>query len=307
MGGFQCRLQSCFQLCCPSSHQMDPENFPSKKPIPCRCLESLLQRKRCSGLVEGELWSLCLAGSRTGNWERWTDPCGASSILQQSDFHHKSTFATRITSHSSLLLSGCNSASQGLASLSKKPLMCCRAASPCRTWISAPAWLLAPFLTSKCCGSCSHLSLWLHSPWINLCFHSPTALVEGWPGKEGKITLALLSPCYGQVLCPPSPPWSCAAEEAGLRATCYEKLLQSSAKLPGLNSQPEADIPLGTWMSSVLRQKAWAFLTLWNSNPRVKSFLTAVALSSQHRASHLHYHASQTCHQSRWWPKRGIS
>lgn len=70
MGGFQCGLQSCFQLCCPSSHQMDPENFPSKKPIPCRCLESLLQRKRCSGLVEGEMWSLCLAGSRTGNWER---------------------------------------------------------------------------------------------------------------------------------------------------------------------------------------------------------------------------------------------
>lgn len=57
----------------------------------------------------------------------------------------------------------------------------------------------------------------------------------------------------------------------------------------------------------MLRHKVWVFLTLWNSNPRAESFLTAVALSSQHRASHLHYHARQMCHQSRWWPRGGIS
>lgn len=233
---------------------MDPENLPSKKQIPCRCLESLLQREQCSGLVEGELWSLCLAGSRTGNWERWTDPCRASSILQQSDFHRGSTFATRITSHSSLLLSGCNSASQGLASLSKKPLMCCRAASLCRTWISAPAWLIAPFLISQ--------KLWELLPFIPLASQSLDKPVppqshcslccrrvarEGSQEKK-RITLTLLAPCYRQVLCPPSPPWSRAAKEAGLRATCCEKLLQGPAKPPGLNAQPEADIPSGTWM-----------------------------------------------------------
>lgn len=85
-----------------------------------------------------------ISGRGAGNRERWTDLCWAPSVLQQIDFHHRTTFATWITSHSSLQLSGCIFASQGLASLSKKPPMCSTAASQCSTWISAPAWLTLP-------------------------------------------------------------------------------------------------------------------------------------------------------------------
>lgn len=251
--------------------------------------------------MEGELWSLCLPGSRTGNWERWTDPCWASSILQQSDFHHRSTFATRITSHSSLLLSGCNSASQGLASLSKKPLMCCTAASPCRTWISAPAWLPAPFLTSQ--------ELW------ELLFFTPRASQsldkpeppqshcrpccgrvarEGREDSQGKKDHFSLASCCRQVLCPPSPPWSRAAEEAALRAARYKKLLQGPAKPPGLNSQPEAATPLGTQMRMQSSAACTWSVGLSDSvklKPKSKIIPYCYGTELTAQSSHLHYHA----------------
>lgn len=127
--------------------------------------------------------------------------------------------------------------------------MCCTAAGSVLLPDSLP-----PSSLLGSCGSCSFSSPWLHSPWINLCLHCSLCCGRV-AGKEGrrvrekkKITLALVAPCCRQVLCPPCPPWSCAAKEAALRAACSEKLLQGSAKPPGLNSLPEADTPLGTRM-----------------------------------------------------------
>lgn len=140
-----------------------------------------------------------ISGRGAGNRERWTDLCWAPSVLQQIDSHHRSTFATWITSHSSLQLSGCNFASQGLASLSKKPPMCSTAAPHCSTWISAPAWL-SPFLPSQ--------NLLPFNPLASLSPEKPVlpqsrcSLCCERMAREERMSLPVSSLSCRQVLCP---------------------------------------------------------------------------------------------------------
>lgn len=244
-GSFQLGVQSCFQLRCPISQQTDLENLPSKSQSPADALNHPCER--CSGMLEGELW-LCV----------WQDPGQGTGRdeLTHAEHHQSSSKVISIKEHicytnhipfitATVWMWLCQ---PGLGlSLSKKPLMCCTAAGSVLLPDSLP-----PSSLLGSCGSCSFSSL------MSLDKTVPPLQPLLWKGgREGRedsqgkkmITLALLASCCRQVLCPPCPPWSCAAKEAALRAACSEKLLQGSAKPPGLNSLPEADTPLGTWMT----------------------------------------------------------
>lgn len=154
--------------------------FSIQKPIPCRCLESPLQRERCSGLLEGELW-LCV----------WQDPGQGTGRdeLTHAEHHQSSSKAISIKEHicytnhipfitATVWMWLCQ---PGLGlSLSKKPLMCCTAAGSVLLPDSLP-----PSSLLGSCGSCSFSSPWLHSPWINLCLHCSLCCGRV-AGKEGR-------------------------------------------------------------------------------------------------------------------------
>lgn len=138
-------------------------------------------------------------------------------------FHHSSRLATGITSHSSLQLSGCNSASEGLASLSRTPpvlysTFTMRNMDRCSCLAHWP-----PSLHRSCFLS----SLWLRFPLRSLC---PTAASTGRMSREERTSLMLSSPRCRQAHCPPAPKCQQSSVTHGKHSVVklYKKLLQGN-------------------------------------------------------------------------------